>query len=115
MMSADRTAIRRRLTVGRAAHRPPWSGRKAGHRSIVAPLAATLAATMAVGVGVVIAKAERERRASRRRSTDHRLGLLADELLAGGLKRTAVGQLDLAIEMLEREHLDGEIELADGR
>lgn len=57
---------------------------------------------MAVGVGVVIAKAERERRASRRRSTDHRLGLLADELLAGGLKRTAVGQLDLAIEMLER-------------
>ena len=41
MMTTDRTSIRRRLAVRRRANRPPWRGRKAGHRSIVAPLAAT--------------------------------------------------------------------------
>src|SRR5271165_4097118 len=67
MMTTDRTAIRRRLTVRRAAHRPPWGGRKTRHGSIVASVAATLAATVAVGVGVALAKAERDRRSARER------------------------------------------------
>ncbi len=67
-MTTDRTAIRRRLAVRRTAHRPPWRGRKAWHRSIVAPLGATLAAslaaTVAVGVGAALARAERDRRSA---------------------------------------------------
>ena len=50
-MAANWTAIRRRLAVRRTAYRPPWSGRQAGHGSIVAPLAATLAASVARGGG----------------------------------------------------------------
>ena len=62
-MSAEWTPIRRRLAIGRIAHRPPRGGRKAGHRSIVPPLAATLAATLAMRAGVALARAARERRA----------------------------------------------------
>jgi CHAD domain-containing protein len=102
MMTTERTAIRRRLAVRRTAHRPPWRGRKAGHGSIVAPLAATLAATLALGVGVALARAERERRTARDgRSRDRRFRLLAGERLGIGLRRTALGQLDVAIESLE--------------
>jgi CHAD domain-containing protein len=103
MMSTQRTAIRRRLSIRRTAYGPPWSGRKAGHGSIVAPLAATLAATVAVGVGVVLARAERGRRtASRgRHGRDRRFALLEGERLGAGLRRIALGQLDIAIEMLE--------------
>lgn len=106
MMTTDRTAIRRGLAVRRTAHRPPWGRRKAGHRSIVAPLAATFAATVAVGIGVAIARAERERRAGRDAELpEHRrhFGLLAGETAAHGLKRIALGQLDLAIELLSGE------------
>jgi CHAD domain-containing protein len=71
--------------------------RQVGHRSIVAPLAATLAATVAVGVGVALARSERERRAARER----RFGLLEDERVDDGLRRIALGQLDLAIEALQ--------------
>jgi CHAD domain-containing protein len=102
MMSTEWTAIRRRLSIRRSAYGPPWGGRKTGHGSIVAPLAATLAATVAVGVGVALARAERERRTSRgRRGRDGRFGLLEGERLGAGLQRIALGQLDIAIEMLE--------------
>jgi CHAD domain-containing protein len=102
MMSTEWTAIRRRLSIRRSAYGPPWGGRKTGHGSIVAPLAATLAATVAVGVGVALARAERERRTSRgRRARDGHFGLLEGERLGPGLQRIALGQLDIAIEMLE--------------
>jgi CHAD domain-containing protein len=55
-----------------------------------------------VGIGVALARSERERRtskASERRN--RRFGLLAGEGLATGLRRIALGQLDIAIEMLE--------------
>jgi len=48
MTTADWTAVGRRLAVRRAAHRPPWRGRKAGHGSILAPLAATVAVAVEV-------------------------------------------------------------------
>jgi len=102
MMTTKRTAIRRRLAIRRTAHRPPWSGWKLGHGSIVAPLTATLAATAALGVGVALARAERERRASgQRRKHSRRFGLLADERVGEGLRRMALGQLDVAIEAIE--------------
>jgi CHAD domain-containing protein len=108
LMTTDRTTIRRRLAVGRTAHRPPWRGRKAGHRSIVAPLGATLAASIAatvfVGVGAALARAERDRRSSRaRQARERRFALLAGEQPVEGLRRMAVGQLDRAIELLSRE------------
>jgi CHAD domain-containing protein len=102
MMRTEWTAIRRRLSIRRTANGPPWGGRKVGHSSIVAPLAATVAATVAVGVGVALARAERERRASSgHRGRDRRFALLAGERLGAGLRRIALGQLDIAIEMLE--------------
>src|SRR5258708_4313754 len=106
MTTTERTPIRRRLAIGRAAHSPPWSGRKARHRSIVPPLAATLAATLALGAGVSLARAARERRAGNARNRDRRMGRAAAEDVGAGLQRMAVAQLDIAIEMLER--LDGE-------
>ena len=104
-MTTKRTAIRGRLAVRRAANRPPWSRRKLGHGAIVAPLAATvaatLAATVAIGVGVALARAERDRRWARaRRARDRQFALLAEERLTDGLRRMALTQLDLAIELL---------------
>jgi CHAD domain-containing protein len=60
---------------------------------------------VAVGVGVAIARAERERRAARTRLPDarRRFGLVADETAAHGFRRIALGQLDLAIELLRGE------------
>jgi CHAD domain-containing protein len=106
MMTTERTSIRRRLAVRRTAHGPPWGGRKAGHSSIVAPLAATLAATLvataAVRVGVALAKAERERRSIRlRRARDRQFALWPGEPPEDGLRRIALGQLDQAIELLQ--------------
>jgi hypothetical protein len=70
----------------------------------VAPLAATLAATAAVGVGVALARAGRDRRTSRAQlARERQFAMLPAEGLAGGLKRIALGQLDLAIEMLVTE------------
>ncbi len=104
MMTTDRTAIRRRLAVRRAAHRPPWGGRKTRHGSIVASVAATLAATVAVGVGVALAKAERDRRSARARTARARqFALLPGERPGEGLRRMALGQFDLAIELLEAD------------
>jgi hypothetical protein len=99
-MTTNRTAIRRRLAVGRRAHRPPRGAWKAGHRSILAPLAATVAATVAVGVGVALAKAGQERRSAQRRKRDRRLGLAPGESLSAALPRMAIGQVDLALELL---------------
>ena len=55
---------------------------------------------MAVGVGVVLANAERQRRSKRERARRRRLGLRAEESLSDALPRIALGQLDLAIELL---------------
>ncbi len=108
-MTTDRTAIRRRLAIRSAAHRPPWGARKAGHGSIVAPLAATVAATVVVGVGVglALARSERERRRARQHDQrqlelqlERQLALAPGERLADGLRRIALGQVDLALELL---------------
>ncbi len=102
MMTAQRTAIRRRLSIRRTAHRPPLRGRKLGHGSIVAPLTATLAATVALGVGVAVARAGRERRAAGAlRARSRRFALLSGERVGEGLRRIALGQLDEAIEAIE--------------
>jgi CHAD domain-containing protein len=51
---------------------------------------------------VALARSERERRTSKASDRrDRRFGLLAGEGLAAGLRRIALGQLDIAIEMLE--------------
>jgi CHAD domain len=105
MMTADWTAVRRRLAVRRTTNRPPWGALKARHPSIVAPLALTLATGVALGVGLALARAERTRRAARARlpHAERRFGLLAGETAASGLQRIALGQLDLAIELLRGE------------
>jgi CHAD domain-containing protein len=66
----------------------------------VAPLAATFAATMAVGVGVAVARAGRERLLERSRRR-RRLGLGSQEPLGEGLRRMALEQLDLCVELLQ--------------
>jgi hypothetical protein len=115
-MTTNRTAIRRRLAIRSAAHRPPWGARKAGHGSIVASLAASVAATVTVAVGVrvgvALARSERERRLERERELererqrdrqlqlDRQLALAPGERLADGLRRMARGQLDLTLELL---------------
>ncbi len=107
VMAAERTAVRRGLAVRRAAHRPPWGRRKArGHRPIVAPLAGALA-VVGVGVAVAFAKGQLERRADRakgdppRRPRNRRPALLPGEPFAEGLRRVILGQLDLAMELLD--------------
>jgi hypothetical protein len=104
-MTTKRTAIRGRLAVRRAANRPPWGRRKLGHGAIVAPLtatiAATLAATVAIGVGVALARAERDRRWARAgRARSRQFALWPQEPLTDGLRRMAISQLDLSIELL---------------
>src|SRR5580704_4921979 len=96
MMRAERTSIRRWLAVGGGAYRPPGGLRKAGHRPIVAPLMATLAASLAVGVGVSLTRMARDRRSKRTRQ----LGLAGGESPGNALQRMALGQLDLALESL---------------
>ncbi len=97
-MTTDRTAIRRWLEVGGGTYRPPIHARKGRHRSIVAPLAATLAATAALGLGVVLARAGNERRRRRER----RLGLWPEESPGTGLRRMAIEQAELAIGEIDR-------------
>lgn len=104
MTTANRTAIGHRLAVRRRANRPPWSALKLGHRSIVASLAATVAATIALSLGLALARAEHVRRIARaRRARERQFALLPGERLSEGLTRMALGQLDLAIEMLADE------------
>ncbi|MFI4990760.1 MAG: CHAD domain-containing protein [Solirubrobacterales bacterium] len=67
----------------------------------MAPLAATVAATVALGVGVALARAERERRALRKQHRlRRRFAPLAEEPLGRGRQRMALGQLDIAIDAL---------------
>jgi CHAD domain-containing protein len=82
----------------------------------LAPLAASLligvAATAVLRLGVSVATAERERRATRvRRARERRFSLLAGERVAEGLKRMVLGQLDLAIELLSAD--DGAMPTAE--
>jgi CHAD domain-containing protein len=72
----------------------------------VPPLAATLAATVALRAGISLVRTARERRVSVARERDRRIGLSPQEDVADGLQRMLLGQLDLAIETLER--LDGD-------
>jgi hypothetical protein len=99
-MTTNRTAIRRRLAIRGRTNRPPWGARKAGHGSIVAPLGAGIAATVAFGVGLVMARSERERRRTRQRRKERRLGRAWGEPLSPALQRMALGQIDLALEAL---------------
>jgi CHAD domain-containing protein len=55
---------------------------------------------MAVGVGMALARAERERRVTRSRRRDRKLGLAPGEPLAEALPRMAVGQVDIVLELL---------------
>lgn len=104
-MATNWTAVRRRLAVRRGTHRPPSGGRQLGHSSIVAPLAATLVATVAVGIGVAFAQAERTRRSTRKQlGRERRFTQLPGEPLGEALQRMALGQLDLAIELLSDSH-----------
>jgi hypothetical protein len=71
-----------------------------------------MAVTVALGVGVVLARAERGRREERDRDKEHarvklrkrerRFEPLRGESTGAALRRMALGQLDLAIEALER-------------
>jgi CHAD domain-containing protein len=71
---------------------------------VVVSIAATMLATAAVGVGVALARAERDRRwAGARPARDRELALWPGERPARGLRRMALGQLDFAIEQLEGE------------
>jgi CHAD domain-containing protein len=54
-----------------------------------------------VGVGLVLVKTERDRRAATRGRRERRPSLLRDESAAAGLRRVILGQLDLAIELLD--------------
>jgi CHAD domain-containing protein len=68
----------------------------------VVAIAATMLASAAVGVGVALARAERDRRwAGARPARDRELALWPGERPARGLRRMALGQLDFAIEQLE--------------
>jgi CHAD domain-containing protein len=70
----------------------------------VPPLAATIAASVAVGVGLALAQAERARRSAKaQRARERRFASLPGEPLSEGLRRIALGQLDLAIELLAGE------------
>jgi CHAD domain-containing protein len=116
MTTTQWTAIRRGLAVRRTSHAPPRGGRQPRHRSIVAPLAASLvvgiAATAVLRMGVAVAVAERARRATRlRRARERQFSLLAGERPVEGLKRMILGQLDLAIELLSAD--DGAVPTAE--
>jgi CHAD domain-containing protein len=64
-------------------------------------VAATLAASVVLGLGVAVARVERDRRAdAKRRKRERRFGLHASEPLGEGLRRIALAQLDIAIESI---------------
>ncbi len=62
-----------------------------------------MAATVAMGVGVAIARAGRERRAKQQRVRRREFRLQPGEPLAEGLRRIAIGQVDLAIELVAQD------------
>jgi CHAD domain-containing protein len=82
----------------------------------VAPLAASVALTMvataAARLALAAAVAERQRRAARTaRARERHFGLVGDEQPGHGIRRMALGQLDLAIELLATEN--GKLSAAD--
>lgn len=106
-MATDRTAIRRWLAVGGAAHRPPSRLRKSRHRFILAPLGAALGATAAIGLGLAVARVGSGQLAARRRRNERRAGVLPGEPLADALRRMALAQADLALRELTGFGTDG--------
>src|ERR1700740_875982 len=109
MATTQRTAVRRRLSVRRSSHAPPWRGRQSRHGSIVASLAATVvvgaAATALLSRALALALAERDRRAQKTRHRREReFALLPGEPALVGLRRIFIGQLDLTIELLTGEN-----------
>ncbi|MGH2831304.1 MAG: CHAD domain-containing protein [Solirubrobacteraceae bacterium] len=62
---------------------------------------AGLITVLAVGVGLVLTKAELDRRRNAQSTRKRKFSLIGEESLAQGLHRMALGQLDLAIELLE--------------
>jgi hypothetical protein len=66
----------------------------------VPPLGATLVA-VGVGVALALAKTKLQQRSAALRRRDRRPALLSGEPIAEGLQRVVLGQLDLAIELLE--------------
>ena len=101
MMTTERTAIRRRLAIRRTAHRPPWGARKAA-----ASLHCGAAGRHARGDGRGRASAwpsrrpaaSAARRAVARESRSSRCCLASGSRT--GVQRMALGQVDLAIELL---------------
>jgi CHAD domain-containing protein len=70
---------------------------------VAATVAATLAATALVRAGAALAKAERDRRCRAQRERERQFALLPGERPAEGLRRIALGQVDLVLELLEGE------------
>jgi hypothetical protein len=70
---------------------------------VAATVAATLAATALVRAGAALAKAERNRRCRAQRERERQFALLPGERPPEGLRRIALGQLDLVLELLEGE------------
>jgi CHAD domain-containing protein len=66
-------------------------------------VAATLAATALIRAGAALAKAERDRRCRAQSERRRQFALLPGERPAEGLRRIALGQLDLVLELLEGE------------
>jgi hypothetical protein len=66
-------------------------------------VAATLAATALVRAGAALARVERDRRWRAQRKRERQFALLPGEHPAEGLRRIALGQLDLVLELLEGE------------
>ncbi len=117
-MTAKRAAIRCGLAIGRAAYRPPWRrGKFRRHRSILprggstdppsARAVGLAGVLLTAGVGVALARAERERRAARSAARARNASLLVGEPLAEGLRRVALGQIELAVELLENDSRAG--------
>ena len=88
----------------------------------MAPLGTTLV-VVGVGVALALAKAKRQRRSARERSKPdqgmrrdrRRPSLRPGEPLAEGLRRVILGQLDLAIELLEHYQAARVAQSAEGR
>ncbi len=106
MIAAYRAAIGDRLAIARKPNGPPWRRRQSTRHSpiLARPVRATVATTALLGMTLAVAalaRAERGRRATRTRGRRERhFGLLAGEPAAAGLQRMALGQLELAIELL---------------
>jgi CHAD domain-containing protein len=70
---------------------------------LAATVVATLAATALVRAGAALAKAERDRRWRVQQERERQFSLLGGEHPAEGLRRIALGQVDLILELLEGE------------